>query len=589
MLYPMFVVQAGTVVGMAAIEPHQVLRARGMAVDFQHKLGAVAFFVSHEWCGRSHPDPHGEQFRILQSSLAMAISGKLRIEMDLISVVEFSLKSTVRARDFTGLADWYMWYDYFSAPQPDAKVADADQIEDVDMALSRAISSLSAYVDRCRWFVVLAPPLRHEDGRYLEFASWKSRGWCRFEWLSRVLSSAKDASALLIRGGNTAWQVAASQSITHAIGAGTFSKDADRQHLGPVVKRMLERKLQFLLDERCLQEYRHWLGLRAQLSEGLHIDWQSIKPAGHTSAGKLDAFQDVLQLFCYASPFEPRHFDALLLRVASLGDDVVIRALLQAMAAVDCKEDCNAPELFVYRGMQPVHFAAKHGHASALSLLLEHKADVNARTMHHDATPWFFAMLSGKREVYQTLLEHLADLCARAHLNLSALEVAAANDRLQAVRLLLEFGVSPAAGPNGHNALHTAASMGAGIEVQRALLAGRVNPCDRFRPTMVPWLIMRCCRLATCLGGRRPIMRLLSVFPGATPAVLAAALGHSSDVVRLLQEAQASTQAHGTDLSMHSASADAASRDESCAQPAPSRFGCDASDGLHGVACTSGS
>lgn len=77
-----------------------------------------------------------------------------------------------------------MWYDYFSAPQPDVPdgaISIVPNHSDVMGDLGKAIASLSTYVGACSYFIALAPTVRHESGYFMDYSSWMGRG-CR--WMS---------------------------------------------------------------------------------------------------------------------------------------------------------------------------------------------------------------------------------------------------------------------------------------------------------------------------------------------------------------------------------------------------------------------
>ena len=65
--------------------------------------------------------------------------------------------------------------------------------------MGAAVSSLPAYVQRSRFFLILAPPVAHANlpNTTLTFASWKERGWCRVERAARALAAA-DTQMLLV-------------------------------------------------------------------------------------------------------------------------------------------------------------------------------------------------------------------------------------------------------------------------------------------------------------------------------------------------------------------------------------------------------
>ena len=83
----------------------------------------------------------------------------------------------------------FVWYDYFSCPQPMA-----DQMSKVKSIvfnpledLRRAIASIPAYVASCHFFVALCPMLQ-TDGIELNQYTWARRGWCRAEKMAWELS-----------------------------------------------------------------------------------------------------------------------------------------------------------------------------------------------------------------------------------------------------------------------------------------------------------------------------------------------------------------------------------------------------------------
>ena len=64
------------------IEPFQILRARGDIVDLSGRWRSEdqkkpkIVFVSHEWCSLRHPDPTGEQLRVLCETLRKLMHGE---------------------------------------------------------------------------------------------------------------------------------------------------------------------------------------------------------------------------------------------------------------------------------------------------------------------------------------------------------------------------------------------------------------------------------------------------------------------------------------------------------------------------------
>ena len=55
--------------------------------------------------------------------------------------------------------------------------------------LQKAIESIASYVEQSAYFIALTPNVYHKDiGKYLDWASYLTRGWCRAELLASLLS-----------------------------------------------------------------------------------------------------------------------------------------------------------------------------------------------------------------------------------------------------------------------------------------------------------------------------------------------------------------------------------------------------------------
>jgi hypothetical protein len=62
--YPMMVMRLDKVLTLTKLETHQTYLRRGDIVAYTE--GMQVIFGSHEWLARGHPDPHMDQFRVLQ-------------------------------------------------------------------------------------------------------------------------------------------------------------------------------------------------------------------------------------------------------------------------------------------------------------------------------------------------------------------------------------------------------------------------------------------------------------------------------------------------------------------------------------------
>lgn len=88
----MYVVRAHDLMEMRTVEPHQAMKATGRAFEY---AGGTAIFVSHQWCGQSHPDPGMAQMRVLQRVLQEAASGALRVQPDPFSLLVWQMRAAL--------------------------------------------------------------------------------------------------------------------------------------------------------------------------------------------------------------------------------------------------------------------------------------------------------------------------------------------------------------------------------------------------------------------------------------------------------------------------------------------------------------
>jgi len=187
------------------MEVHQELKTRGFLTRWQDAPSdSEIIFVSHEWLSWAHPDPKGEQLRVLCRVLEKLKSGELNTEMDPIHTILYKHKFTTKGKDWKAmLKRTYLWVDWFSMPQPGAEKE--DEIGEERMAKlraegSRAIRSIPAYVERSDFIMILVPSLYHSDREVPTcYRTWRRRGWCLLELYAAALARDSSNPPLLVR------------------------------------------------------------------------------------------------------------------------------------------------------------------------------------------------------------------------------------------------------------------------------------------------------------------------------------------------------------------------------------------------------
>ncbi|KAJ8121404.1 hypothetical protein ONZ43_g2133 [Nemania bipapillata] len=89
-------------------------------------------------------------------------------------------------------------------------------------------------------------------------------------------------------------------------------------------------------------------------------------------------------------------------------------------------------------GWAALHHAAWGGEHTIIQRLLQAGAAVNGLTTNHRWTPLLLAAEKGRRRAVQVLLEHQADILARTHRDSTALDLAAEGQHTKTLRVLIE-------------------------------------------------------------------------------------------------------------------------------------------------------
>ena len=166
-------------------------------------------FVSHEWLSFDHPDPDGDQRSALHKVLTRLAEGKVKEVRGTVLAEQFlGQKIVVKADGWKRrLPHMFLWLDYMSVPQPtvektrpgpdlEVRVAKAEE------GLSLAVASIPSYIEWTTLMLVLVPVLKHRARQetICGYDTWRSRGWCRVEFLGAYLSRNK-VRVMVVKGG----------------------------------------------------------------------------------------------------------------------------------------------------------------------------------------------------------------------------------------------------------------------------------------------------------------------------------------------------------------------------------------------------
>ena len=114
--------------------------------------------------------------------------------------------TTTASEWHTMLSNAYVWFDFWSQPQPTMSTCAADRSE-LETSLENAILSMPSYVERSDCLVILTPGALHVDqldGRTQRrahkcYRTFRKRAFCVLEMFAAYLSRRKSTPTLLIR------------------------------------------------------------------------------------------------------------------------------------------------------------------------------------------------------------------------------------------------------------------------------------------------------------------------------------------------------------------------------------------------------
>ena len=197
-------------------------------------MGAFTMFISHEWLSRSRPDPSGLQLSTLCQILRDLRDGNVdRVSMDLTHRLTYKHNFSTSAKEWKQLlANTYVWFDWWSQPQPSMEKLGSAERTQSEQNLADALRSTAAFVERCDCMVILAPSTTHEErvsirtGRkaFVCYRTWRRRAFCVLEFFASYLSRRQSFPVLLIRSSEEKpkW-ISAVEAQKLAVGMSNFS------------------------------------------------------------------------------------------------------------------------------------------------------------------------------------------------------------------------------------------------------------------------------------------------------------------------------------------------------------------------------
>ncbi|CAE8630002.1 unnamed protein product [Polarella glacialis] len=470
--FPMYVVRLSDFLEMKAVLPHEELKAQGLLVLYTQQLGP-ALFISHQWCRSHHPDPDFEQMKVLQEALRNVLSGEVKLGISAIASFLFGMGKGLDEIKPEDLHSAYIWYDYFAVPQCNIHASNHPETEMNDFRA--AVRSIPSFVDQCKYFIILAPPILRPDLKdLLDYSTWCSRGWCRVERL--VMHIAFDKTpVILVRASHQVILMPGLDYFQNPPGLGSFSMESDKGLVRELLEGAVLRRLEKLLDQGKLHHYRMLMSLREALFEGLgngrRLQPPSIVALMQKTAAikrsQTDMYLDTfLFKYGFGSPCEKDEVGWTPLHYAAVaGDPRLMRSLIALQANVSAALPSHDADFCVLAGHTPIALSVRFSrNVAATRCLLISGVSANETVMLRGFVPLHCWAQIGSSEVLDCLVAFRADLNnAKNRLGLGPAHFAAFLATTSDMGLLVKARASASSGSSALTPLHLA-SMNLGAD-----------------------------------------------------------------------------------------------------------------------------
>jgi len=443
--------------------------------------------------------------------------------------------------------------DHRFRPEPSSIAAD----------LKKAIDSIPGYVERSSLMLVLVPPCSHADTSLTcNFSTWRSRGWCRVEFMAAHLSR-KGINVMIHRGGSNPYFVFPVDALNLPAGRGHFSCCAlghslngksipcDKANLEPIIDGMVRRKMRHLQLSGQREPSLFHAAMNKRFLDGLtsqeemaesRLQVASMQPCGPLAVEKLKeklSWQPEDEVASLKTGW------TLLMCAAMANDLEAVRHILKGGHA-----DVNRgfrqpwPELSCApSGLTPIMAAMAFSGFEIVEELLSANADPRATDNDGRGLDAFIlACVFGRADNLEKWLQRFPkwDLERRtSSVGATAFHAAAAYPPSSApsLSILLKARADPHTGAHaGWNALNFAVQKDdSDPEAVRLLLDAGLDVNRQSQPITAKWKATHvACRSAYRLGKRTALLDLFANVEGDTALHNAYATGHS-EIIELLK------------------------------------------------------
>eukprot|EP00439_Symbiodinium_sp_Y106_P048028 s1514_g6.t1 len=435
---PMWVVRAMDIIRMSGTpKHHQELKELGLLV--RHERHHFTIFVSHQWLGGDHPDPHGLQVDVLRQALKNIIEGHVQAELDVFT--QFAGKNRkISAKERVQIRDSLIWFDWFSAS---------------DM------------------FIALVPPLLSRSSRSMVgFSSWLVRGWTEM-WCKLLGSDTVDVPILIVSAadklefvGPYSWVQALAQN------EGDFAMEGDRYLCRGVVQGALDLKLARLAHDKKQRSWFRYLAAR-------YGDFIGAPAPSRNAEDFVSHFRFPSMEACIST----RSGMGAVACAALSGDIAMVRRLVSMKASLEATKIPALWEAALPPNASPLIMTLTRTTPNSVDLLVEYGADVNLRKAPTMISPLCGMCARGAPPAtVAALLKHRAEVnLNEGGLGQSALQFMSifANGNLHSVQvaqLLLEASAE----------VNKPANIGPVFRIVEMASRG-VKLCTKEQPLLVSW------------------------------------------------------------------------------------------------------